>query len=407
MSPLANQTILLISPQPWNHLHISKHHYAIELARRGNTVYYLDPPNAALSSSVQIEPVAEQPGAWVVRYRPWFPFVLRFHVRWLFDRLMRRQIRGIRAAISRPIDAVWSFEFNLFTNLRDFGAPLVVFHPVDPLSYPYQVDVARSADAVFSVSDEILASFRDIRVPSSFINHGLSESFAELARVSLGTASGTDGKRRVGYAGNLIHPAVNTAVLQRMIAENPSVEFHFWGPFTSVEEPAAPAAIEFVDFLHRSSNVQLHGAVSPRELAGQLQHMDCLVLSYAIGRCAYDRSNSHKILEYLSTGKVVVSSRLSTYVTHSDLLRMPADGDDDHLPAMLRDTLARLEEFNAVSRQDERRLFALDNTYARQLDRIEAKLSQLAPREVVAPPADSANRRESRTSELQPEPHAG
>jgi len=43
MALLENQTVLLIAPQPWNHIHLSKHHYAIELARRGNAVYYLDP----------------------------------------------------------------------------------------------------------------------------------------------------------------------------------------------------------------------------------------------------------------------------------------------------------------------------------------------------------------------------
>lgn len=378
MGLLENQSILLISPQPWDHLHISKHNYAISLAEQGNTVYYLEPPNPTLSSAVEIVPVAEHARLSVVRYRPSFPFVLRFHARWVYDQLMQRQIRTILTAIARPIDVVWSFEFNLFTNLREFGAPLVVFHPVDPLTEPHQVKVARSANAIFTVSKNILADVRDIGVPAWFINHGLSQPFAEAARNAVGKGSGGDGMIRAGYAGNLTHPSVNKPVFMQMVQENPSVEFHFWGPKQSPVSlaPALVGEIEqFIQFLERSANVRLHGTVPAQELAQELKCMDCLVISYSLDNHVYDRSNSHKILEYLSTGKAIVSSRISTYTEYADLLRMPEDGDESRLPALLRDTLNRLDEFNAPELQDKRRRFALDNTYERQLERIREKLS--------------------------------
>src|SRR5690606_6788212 len=44
MEYLNNKNILLISPEPWSHIFVSKHHYAIELAKRGNYVYFLNPP---------------------------------------------------------------------------------------------------------------------------------------------------------------------------------------------------------------------------------------------------------------------------------------------------------------------------------------------------------------------------
>ncbi|HVF40038.1 MAG TPA: hypothetical protein VM939_09060 [Gemmatimonadaceae bacterium] len=382
MALLENQTILLIAPQPWNHLQISKHYYAIELARRGNVVFYLEPPNTSSRRGIWTERAADNPGISIVRYRLGFPMLLRFHARRLYDWLMRRRIRQILKIIRRPIDIVWSFEFNLFSDLRDFGAPLVVFHPVDPLSAAHQVSVARSASAVFSVSEDILGNFRDIKVPAWFINHGLSRPFAEVARSSIGLTTTADGVVRVGYAGNLTRPPLNRAVLGQMIAENPTVEFHFWGPSIIPRDFRPTVADEisrFISLLERSPNVRIHGPIPAEDLARQLQQMDCLVLSYSLDPRESDRSNSHKILEYLSTGKVVVSSRLSTYATHSELMRMPENGDDAHLPALLRETLERLEEFNAVNRQDERRLFALDNTYERQLDRIEAKLSEVAP----------------------------
>jgi glycosyltransferase involved in cell wall biosynthesis len=377
MALLENQTVLLIAPQPWNHIHLSKHHYTIELARRGNRVYYLDPPDATVSRGVRVEQVDDHPEIRVVRYRPAFPFMLRFHARPLFNLLMRRQIRAILGAIGQPIDVVWSFEFNLFSDLRAFGAKVAIFHPVDPLSDRHQVDVARSADVVFSVSEDILANFRGIRVPAWFINHGLSDSFAEIARSRPELEYNRNDVLRVGYAGNLTRPPMNRAVLRRMILENPSVEFHFWGPSEvegDIHGETLSEAAEFIRFLRDAPNVQLYGSVAPAELARRMQAMDCFVLAYSLHPDESDRSNSHKILEYLSTGKAIVSSRISTYAGQKALLRMPDDGDDSRLPALLRETLDGLEKFNAPALQDERRRFALDHTYARQLDRIREKL---------------------------------
>jgi len=381
MPLLENSTVLLISPQPWNHIHLSKHHYAIELSHRGNAVFFLDPPVAALAGGMDVARVSEHPGISVVRYQPRVPLVLRFHARRMFDLLMLLEIGRILTAIGQPLDVLWSFEFNLFSDLRAFRAPLTLFHPVDPLSSPRHVSVATSADAVLSVSSLILSNFRNLDTPSFFINHGLSESFAEVARSPVRAAGSADGVVRVGYAGNLTRPPVNRDVIRQMVSDNPLVEFNFWGPFDALLEPATAVSSEvsaFIGFLASRPNARLHGPVSAAVLAVELQQMDCMVLSYTIDRHESDRSNSHKILEYLSTGKVVVSSLISTYSDHRQLLRMPDNGDDALLPALLRDTLDRLDEFNAPDLQNARRQFALDNTYTRQLDRIDALVAPLA-----------------------------
>lgn len=367
-----NRTVLIISPQPWDHLLISKHHYALELAERGNRVFFLEPPDANALSRVDFRKAPENSSVTIVRYRPLFPFVIRFHARPIYDRLMLFQVRALKNAMAQPIDVVWSFDFNLFSNLRAFTPKLSVFHPVDPLSQPHQINVARSADAVFSVSEKILDNFRRLSVPRWFINHGLSRPFESIARNP--TMLQANGKRaRVGYAGNLMRKPVNRGVLRSMVESNPEVEFHFWGTTNASDDADADAA-RFVTFLGGAKNVTLHGTVSPAQLASQLQSMDCMVLAYSEDPRESDRSNSHKILEYLSTGKVVVSSRISTYEKEPELLRMPDSDDDSTLPALLRDTLGRLDEFNSERLQSLRRSFALDNTYAKQLDRIESRL---------------------------------
>ena len=75
--------ILLISPQRWDGFQVSKHHYAIELAKLGNEVYFVDPPNNS-GKAVDVVSCEEDERLKVVRYGPWFPYVIKFRARWLF-----------------------------------------------------------------------------------------------------------------------------------------------------------------------------------------------------------------------------------------------------------------------------------------------------------------------------------
>ena len=40
-----NKKIIIISPESWGINFVSKHHYAKELANKGNEVYFLNPPS--------------------------------------------------------------------------------------------------------------------------------------------------------------------------------------------------------------------------------------------------------------------------------------------------------------------------------------------------------------------------
>jgi glycosyltransferase involved in cell wall biosynthesis len=229
---------------------------------------------------------------------------------------------------------------------------------------------------VFSVSNDILRSFREVEVPKLLVDHGLAPAFVSAQPDSSRKAKAA----RVGYAGNLGRRPLNRDIIRLMVSENPDTEFHFWGPAEALASEAEDFKREvkdFVGFLERSSNAILHGKVSSEELAADFQNIDCFVLSYTADPVECDNSNSHKILEYLSTGKVVVSSHVSRYEGRDDLLMMSRQGDDPALPALLRDTLANLDKLNSPSAQQARREFALDNTYEKQVDRIAAFVGPL------------------------------
>jgi glycosyltransferase involved in cell wall biosynthesis len=121
-------------------------------------------------------------------------------------------------------------------------------------------------------------------------------------------------------------------------------------------------------FLKNVSNVLFHGLINPAKLVQAYQEMDLFVLCYKPDNENYHGENSHKILEYLSTGKVTVSSYISLY-KETDLLEMEMDGV--LIATIFRNVITNLAEFNSIDKMQKRRKFALENSYEMQLNRIE------------------------------------
>src|SRR5215467_4271003 len=123
MSFLENKTVLILSPQAWGNMHISKHHYAIALAKRGNKVYFLNPPGEGHRSSkkLSIREIENIDNLFLVTHRLSFPYNLKFHVSWLFHRLMRTHIKKLLLGLPIKPGIIWSFDLNYMYALPDFG----------------------------------------------------------------------------------------------------------------------------------------------------------------------------------------------------------------------------------------------------------------------------------------------
>jgi hypothetical protein len=382
MATFVNKSILLISPQDWGRMHLSKHHYALELARRGNRVYFLNPPDSGLSVAVNVRSCEVEPNLRIVSYRPLFPMDLRFHLRRAFDALMRLQLRRLLARLAVRFDVVWCFATFHYKDLSMFGAETVIYHVVDFLADKNGVVPARNANLLVSVAQEFLDEFRAIQVRKIVVNHGLAACFATQARKVLSRSDfgvHTDHRVRCGYVGNLLNWNLGRRSFMAIVESHPAVDFHLWGAYRpsdcNVAADDSTAARGFIARLMASPNVILHGVRTPAELAEEMQQMDCFLVSYDRANDLNNSCNSHKVLEYLSTGKVVVSNRLSFYQDHTDLIRMPdKHNDQETLRLVFADTVRRLHEFNRPELQRKRIQLALDNTYAKQVERIDAEL---------------------------------
>lgn len=375
MKHLQNKTILLISPQSWGRMFVSKHHYAIELAKLGNTVYFLNPPEQenGETTGIKIRPSGAHDNLFLIEHKLNFPYRIKFHWIGLFHLLIKSQVKKILSAIGRPIDIVWSFDLGYLYPFDFFSDNSYrIFHPVDEPATKEAVRSARGSQIIFSVTQEILDKYRDFQVPKYMINHGVADYFLEAFK-DIGQVGNP---LRVGISGNLLRTDIDRATLVRIIAENPDIIFECWGAYQYKESNVGGADDEslehFIHALMNHGNVLLHGPVSPQVLAHEFTRMDAFLICYDVNKDQSKGTNYHKVMEYLSTGKVIISNNITTYSTRPDLVRMVSERENnDKLPMLFKETMHQLGEFNSESNQLLRIEFARNNSYAAQLEKID------------------------------------
>lgn len=377
-----HKVIWIISPQPWGKLKVSKHHYALTLAEKGNKVFFIEPPTLNVKG-IEISAVEENSRLSIVRYRPVFRGQ-RFLPSFVYNMLLRKQIRLLQNALGGKPEILWCFHHDLFLNLKWFGASLNIFHLVDLYHNKNIPPELFTADMCIAVSPTIAEQIRPCGKPVFFINHGLNENFADYARKQMQQPAqpSVTGKLKIGYIGNLMQEALDRETMKSIISSHPEIRFVFWGPYeagkdNNLGEFLFDVVFDFIDFLKRSPNVILRGSCPPHQILDEVNEVDLFWICWKIGISRiWDGSNSHKILEYLSTGKPVVSHFVETYKASALLYMATTTNNEDYVKIFNQvvDIIVRGEDPVLAK---ERRLFAMDNTYHKQIDRIEKHIDQM------------------------------
>lgn len=366
---LEGKNILIISPEPWGVNMLSKHHYAIELAKRNNKVYFL-PPAVLGEKKATLTKLDAYPGISIIQYSSRVAGLSRLPS-FITDMLARFDRAVIGRAANCQFDIVWNFDMYRFQNPKLFSPELSILHPVDYVTTPLELRAARLYDFVFSVTTDIVEKLKPLNQRTFFINHGLSEHF-----ISRAISENQQRSSRVwcGYVGNLLSFGIHYENLLTIVSHHQEVEFHFIGPYINSNLGASRKSRAFIDKLQTFENVHLHGEMHPEKVAAVIWSYDMFLIAYdpeSVGKVA---GNNHKILEYLSTGKVIVSSRISSYDTIAEGLFEMVDSSRE-LPARFSNTLRQLKTLNSETLQKKRREFARNNTYLKQIERIEAILA--------------------------------
>ncbi|WP_340153600.1 hypothetical protein [uncultured Marivirga sp.] len=351
---IKEKNIILISPEPWNHIFVSKHHYATHLAKRGNKVFFLNPP----SKSLQIEETNIE-NLYSVHYNG-FVKGLRFFPRILRNYLLRKKFEQLQKVCNTEFDIVWSFDNSVFF---DFSAlpkkAFCISHTVD-LNQDFEFEkAAQSADLCLGVSQAIVDKQKQFNGRSFFINHGYNQSAAQFNEDLV-----LPGKQSIKafYAGNLNIRYLDWELIQTSIEEFPQVDFIFAGPW---DEGA-----QKTDIIAKH-NFHYIGVLAAKDLRSFYEISDLLLITYKYALYPEQLSNSHKMMEYLGSGKMILATWTKEYesLAEEDLIKMAKNTEEFLI--LFQEVIADLDKWNSKHKSGVRVKIAAKNSYINQLRKIE------------------------------------
>lgn len=356
MRYLVDRNILIISSEPWDHIPVSKHHYARTLASR-NRVFFLNPP----SNREMVTCPAASENLRVVDYRTFrginrFPRILRDWLNYALTRKIKR-LCGVE------FDVVWSFDCFRFQNLSLWKAAVTIYHVVDVHSSGLERQLLESADVLLFVSSQIQDNAGMPHKISARINHGLAQHFLNPVSSSHAPSLVVTSRLRACYVGNLDNWCVDRKTLLQIVTESPDIDFYFIGPYQPESEIAARLSL--------LSNVTLTGRIASEQLPAWFEQMSLFLMCYD-GSAVAVNSNHHKILEFLSTGKPVVINYTDEYKDRRDLVIM--SNRNDELPSLFKEVCANIAHYSLPELSAMRIQYAASNSYALQTQRIDELL---------------------------------
>jgi glycosyltransferase involved in cell wall biosynthesis len=374
-----DKTILIISPQPWGIMKVAKHHYAMELAKKGANVFFLSTPTSDCrfiqKGFVHIEN-SEIENLKIIEHQLFFSYKIKFKFEKIFLALMQVHINKIIKKIDKKIDIVWSFDLGNFFPFKLFKNTYNIYMPVDEPLNKNAFDSGIGANIVFSITKEIVDKYKSfLNVPSFFINHGVSDAFLNYKN----TESQNE-NINVGISGNFLRPDIDYPILLKIIDENPSIIFHCYGQTkinqTNYTTNVSNEIVEFIERLGIQKNVVLYGPCNQEKLIEGLNKMDAFLICYDILKDQSKGTNYHKVMEYLSTGKVIISNNITTYSTMSNLIYMNnSRNNNKELPQLFNQVMSNLTYYNKEAFISLRKQFAFNNAYSKKMDEVEYLIS--------------------------------
>ncbi len=323
--------VLLISPQHWGTMRVTKHHYAVELAKLGHEVYFLEPTDASWqwnSSSFELKPSDAQ-GVILVRQKINVPYNIKFHAKGIYDRFIKVHIHKLENKLG-PFDLVWSFDLTNAMPLNYFSNKTKkIFFAADWPQATEAVKAADGANLLVSVAQEILDQFpSNLATKKLLIDHGVAECFIEAGKHPF---IKTDAIIRIGISGNFLRPDIDRPILIDIIKTYSDLIFECFGAFELKNSNLGGAedqeTITFIESLKNAPNVILHGMVPPEKLAEELRRMDAFLICYDVAKDQSKGTNYHKVMEYLAYGRPIVSNYISRYTKEKEIFIMPESGN--------------------------------------------------------------------------------
>jgi hypothetical protein len=366
---LSNKTILIISPESWGDIKLSKHHYSIELSKKDNNVYFLDPPKHNISRKIIIKEIMNNLRVLNYNQTRGINRLPKYIREYFYKNIAKRICKSIKSSI----DIVWTFEPFRFQNPGVFDPNLIIYHPTDIHKTKLENELTDVADFIFAPSSKILNQFRCKENKKKKIKHGLAEHFINIKISKKAKILINPENINVGMVGNLNYPYLDKKTLIKIIKDNQNIDFYFIGPYQMSNISKEERNNNFHEILCEFNNFYLIGPKPSKDLPNYIKQFDIFLICYDSDKFRDELANPHKMMEYLSTGKIIVSHYIDEYKDNSDLLLMA--NSKNELPKLFTKAVNRNDYFNSEIMKKRRRDYAKKFTYAKLLNEIENHLN--------------------------------
>lgn len=353
------RNILLISPEPWGTNKVSKHHYAFELAKRGNNVFFLNPNSGSFQVSKEVE------NLYIVNYKELLRGVSYFPKPFqaLYFKLL---IQKLEKRLGTFFNLIWNFDSSRFYELSKVKGRRKVCHIVDMNQNYHRDQLAKSSDVCFCTSDFIFEELKKSSERVFKVNHGYQND--SYARIDSDYDLTGENNLKCLYLGNIGIKYLDWTLIRMVVEHNPNVDFYFIGPdHIKSQEPHDKSVLK------HKPNVYFKPPIISNQIPVVLKNADILLVAYDTDNYLEQVSNPHKVMEYMGSGKTIVSSYIDEFKDTSGLLEMGKSKEE--VLGIFNNVVSRLEQYNSEDRVRKRVDFALDNTYSKQIDRIEVLIN--------------------------------
>lgn len=364
---MKSKTIILISPEPWSHIHVSKHHYAILLSKQGNKVFFLNPPSKKTEvKSTRYENLLEVNYTGFVkglRFVP--PFVQRF--------LMKVKFNKIQQIVSKQIDVVWSFDNSVFFDFEALPKGVLKISHIVDLNQDFQFNrAAKTANICFGTTQMIVDKLKLQNPNSFFIHHGLQEVIEPKGNSEV-QLPGSQVLKAL-YLGNLAMKYLDWEILLEGALKNPEIDFVFIGSNKEVFDTAINPMHTFKRQMDELPNVFFCNQIPSDMIFHYISAANLLLIAYQENH-HQDQANPHKMMEYLASGKPIVCTHTSEYSSLKDCVAMSENNGE--WSGVLADVCKHISYWSSEELLNKRKSYALEHTYERQLERIKGYIEKI------------------------------
>lgn len=294
---LENQNIVIVSNEPWGDIWYSKHNYAHELSKKNNVIF-IGPPKPFSPGNFfnfKIEEKKISPSLTVIQYPNIFPVsILGF---WkLNDSFVLKKLHAFFEKRNFRNLIFWTFDpIRLYKpELLKPGA--TVLHAVDAYIFSYKSEafIAKSADLVICVSDDIAKNYKNYNSNIITVPHAIPDD--EFLPVNTKRNNPLKGLF-IGKIDLRIDFEFNIEIFRSF----PGIQFTIIG---TVEDAFKKRIAQ-----EKLNNVIYLPPVKSHELKKYISESDFCFIFKKI----YDGNNisSHKLLQYLAQGKPIFGTDFS------------------------------------------------------------------------------------------------